>query len=171
MKSKEEIRMSYKNLLLAQSEPRSTVNQLKRLLYADLQKIWGAKLRAHGNEDNYRNLLDSAGLTGSIIKSVFAAEVYPDRNPPEIIISGDELDIHDDLHAKYPSGDTRISGKVVIETTGLSYFMLDPISLAYNITRVPTTASCTEVANLLLQNGYIPVDSEFEIIPVPLTTP
>lgn len=91
--------------------------------------------------------------------------------PPEIIVSDNELDTHDDLHQKHPSKDIRISGKVVNDNSNLSYFVLDAISLSNNITKVPTKKSYTEVANLLLQNDYIPVDSMFEIVPIsPVTS-
>lgn len=105
------------------------------------------------------------------IASLFAAEFFPDLNPPKLIVADDPLDLHDDLREKFeaeiPPGSLRISGEVLtLKETGLKgpkFFSLDPVRLE-SPGKLPTKAQLEEVVEQLVALNYVPLDAECYII-------
>ena len=110
--------------------------------------------------------------TSTNVKKVLVAEIFPDETTPLIFTAWNVSDDHDvvrDLVINtHPdlSGKTRISGEVVILKDASRFFLCDPIMLSTNDTRLPTQKNYLEVAEILLDQGYIPVDAEFNILPI-----
>lgn len=157
---------AYKSLLEEQKTPLSNAQYFMRRVEKDFVVLWGVNMRAHAERKPRKTILESLGpfMDESSVLSVFAAEIFPDRNPPAIVISDNEADIHDELRAKYPSNEPRISAEVIHAIADTQFIRLDPISLRSNLVDVPTKAPLEKIVRLISENGYIPVDANFEII-------
>lgn len=108
-----------------------------------------------------------------LISSIYAAELFPDRTIPELLIALDELEDHDDLRKRYqlthPQSEPRISGNIV-DVQGLQLFTIDPVVVEIGIFTLPTKKGLPEVIEILLDMGYIPVDPAYRLITPEMTT-
>ena len=98
-----------------------------------------------------------------IVDKVLAAELFPLDDKPSIVIAETELETHEDIRERNVSSEKRLSGEVV--TVGeYNYFMVDAFLRTEGPTSLSSELSINEVADMLLEKGYIPVNANFEII-------
>lgn len=97
--------------------------------------------------------------------SVLAAEFFPDRWPPELVIAGSEQKTHDDLRAKFPSTDSRLSGEIIrIGNQPFSLFLMDSVSRRNNLSFPLIKRPPTEIIAWLYSQNYVPLTALAEII-------
>lgn len=109
--------------------------------------------------------LKSKLMFSDFIDKVYASEIFPDRNPPEIVIAESMTENHDDIRDRNPSTEPRLSGEV-IHARHLKFFMLDALFVSENIISTPTKSTAGEIAKILLDKNFIPVDANFDFIPL-----
>jgi hypothetical protein len=107
-----------------------------------------------------------------VLKTVRAAELFPDEPNPRFFVAWSVSDDHTDVRKLEttidPSLDrkVRISGEVIVLKDETKFFLCDPIQLKTGATELSTGKNYLEVSNILLDRGYIPVDAEFRILPI-----
>lgn len=153
------VREYYLRLTDSEKDPFSAWSMLRRHLLQDAQLTRGARLAT----DNLFSL--NLSLSRRIfVEKMFAAEIFPDRNPPEIVSAKTELETHEDLRKDTSSKEPRISGEIVY-MKDLKFFMLDSFSVEHGSFFVMTKTTPQKVVELLLERNFIPVDSSFNAIP------
>jgi hypothetical protein len=102
-----------------------------------------------------------------LVTSTTAAELFPDRTPPELLIALTELEDHDDIRKRHklthPFSEPRILGNIV-SVQGLLLFTIDSVIVGIGKLTLPTKKNINEVIEILLNLGYIPVDPIFHLI-------
>lgn len=131
---------------------------LKNFIRPEVQRTIGARVRKR------------MPVGRKIVSSVMAAELFPDRNPPEMLIAESELETHDDLRNKYgrthPETEPRISGDIFTEQSGKNFFRMDGIMLSIGATTFfGMRSDLNDVIEILLSKGLVPTDAEYKIVP------
>lgn len=120
-------------------------------------------------ENRRRRFADRLANPKTIVTSFFAAEFFPDLEPPRLAVAEDPLDLHSDLREKFPefSALPRISGEVLtlkdIGLDGPRFFLLDAVLLE-TTRQLKTRTQLKEVARQLIAMNYVPLDSKCNII-------
>jgi len=108
-----------------------------------------------------------ARANAKIVTSTTAAELFPDRTMPELLIALTDLEDHDDIRERHkkthPFNEPRISGNIV-SVQGLLLFTIDSVIVGIGELTLPTKKNINEVIEILLNLGYIPVDPIFNLI-------
>ncbi len=155
----------------SESEPYSSWKMLADLIMGDLRLLWEAKLEAKGDVVRYKRIIEllnhgrPRGNDSWVIKRLLAAGLVVDNGSLKIVTTDSEADDHEQLWKKQSTTDKRVSGKIIEDKSGLNFFLLDPISLEHELTRFSIETDLKKVAEYLIQQGFIPVDSHFQIIP------
>ena len=142
---------------------KGTWRKTRRTLSNELARTKGRRpQREFESEDELRS-----DLHRILANKILAAEIYPDRNPPQIIVAESEVELHSDMRAKLKTTprERRFSGEVVILGPA-TFFSLDAVDLSSDDLTAPTETPLDQVTDFLLSEGYIPVDANFELIPL-----
>lgn len=154
----------YSNLLAQQKEIRSGWQLVQTMYRSEVLQSRGARLAYKSEEDLHYRLKGR-----EVVSKTLAAELFLDRVPPEIIIAKSELELHDHLRERNPSQEPRLSGEIVYSVdNGPKFFLLDKFMINGIGGRDPAMlAEAGKAAEFLLEQGYVPVDAEFIILPLP----
>ena len=104
-----------------------------------------------------------------MLVELIAAELFPDRNPPEMLIAESESETHDDLRKRhkeaYPDTEPRISGDIVTELGGKKFFKMDGIMVSVGATTFfGVKSELEDVVEILLDMGLVPIDAECKMV-------
>jgi hypothetical protein len=105
----------------------------------------------------------------SDIAIISAAILYPDMENPKLVEAHNMCDNHSDVRKIYLDLDNEsmiFGERVILKNEVCPLFVCDSIMLSKNAIELPTRRNYIEVANILLDLGYIPVDAEFSILPI-----
>ncbi len=157
------VRDFHAGLLRDESDEFSAWNILKEQLLMEVYRTRGVRLTSK-DEAQFKKMMSKR----TFVTQVRASELFPDRNPPEIIKARSEVEVHNDLRARFPSQEPRLSGEIVESEVG-NFFLFDTFFVKLGKPIVPTQASFAEIISFVLDQGLIPVDAGFNIIPPPQT--
>lgn len=132
---------------------------VKEIQFDEVASIRGSRIMGK-SEDDICKMIEKLDA----LESMYAAEIFPDRNPPEIVKADSMADTHEDFRKQHNSLEYRLSGDIMV-MGATTFFMLDGICLRDNIIQTPTEATLGDVVDILLDMGCIPVDALFNIIP------
>jgi len=112
-------------------------------------------------------LLERIQQLRQMVGSVLAAELFPDSDPPRLIIAETEAETHKTLREKLPSLEPRISGEIFqLINLDLKFFMIDRLFLRKRIgSNFPYIKSkLPESVDWLLNQNIVPVDSICDVV-------
>jgi hypothetical protein len=119
---------------------------------------------ARTHEDSI--ILENAQKKRVNITSLYAAELFPDSDPPQLVIAEKESETHEDLREKNPSSAPRISGELFRLKGDLTcrFFQMDSINLSRHLINVLSERKLPEIIDWLFNQNIVPVDAENYII-------
>lgn len=134
-------------------------NHLRKVIGPEIQATKTA--RATGS-----SMIEFAPRERKVVKSVLAAELFPDGKTPELIVAEDESETHGTLRGRCPISGSRLSAEqfTLIDFPNLRFLSLDSVILSADLTKLPTKMLLPEVVDWLLSKNIIPVDAEYRII-------
>jgi hypothetical protein len=134
-------------------------NHLRKVIGSEIQATKTA--RATGS-----SMIEFAPRKRQIVKSVLAAELFPDGETPVLIVAEDESETHETLRKRGPASSSRLSAEqfTLIDFSNLTFLSLDSVILPLGITELKTKMQLPEVVDWLLSQNIIPVDAEYRII-------
>lgn len=135
--------------------------------FNNLQKYIGSEIQNTKNaRANRSSLIEFASKERKIVRSVLAAELFPDGETPVLIVAEDESETHETLWKRGPASSSSLSAEqfTLKDFPNLTFISLDSVTLSADITRLPTKKQLPEVVDWLLSQDIIPVDAEYQII-------
>lgn len=113
------------------------------------------------------SMIEFAPKQRRCVSSLLAAELYPDRKTPELIVGRDESETHETIRARRPSSEPHLSAEQFTLTNlgHIKFLSLDVVILDIGVTELPTEKQLPKVARWLYDQNIVPVDSEYRIIP------
>lgn len=137
------------------------------ILMRELVMIEAHILMGSRHTPNPKIALELARENARIVTSTTAAELFPDRTTPELLLALTELEDHNDIRERHksthPFNEPRISGNIV-NVQGLLLFTIDSVVVGIGDLTLPTKKNINEVIEILLNLGYIPVDPIFHLV-------
>lgn len=119
------------------------------------------------------SMIEFAPKSRRHVTSLLAAELYPDRETPELIVGRDESETHEAIRARGPATEARVSAEQfkLKNLDHIEFLSLDPVILEIGVTTLPTETQLPKVAEWLYDQNIVPVDSEYRIMKEQLSSP
>ncbi len=138
---------------------------LRSIALREILQILSARRVSDGNKIKFESKLTNR-RQNLLVESVNAGEIFSTQEGLQLILAEGEHLEHNALNEQIAQDTPRLSGEA-ITITGEKFFLIDAFISRFKTLDLPPkfASERNKILNFLLDKGYIPVDSEFRIVP------